>query len=134
MAIAIAAALLPFGFQYFRSSEFTSVLGTIDRQKVPVDPRVLEDYVGIYQLRPGFEVEVTAFNGKLFAQATSQQRIEFHPASDTVFFNDVTSLLMQFERDERGEVVRFRALEPGWTRVASRRVTDVPAAQRCQAS
>ena len=112
------AVLLPFGIQYFESSEYSSVFKSITRQRVPVDAQVLKDYVGTYQLRPGFNVEVTSFNGKLFAQATSQQRIEFHAASDAVFFNDITPPLMKFERDDEGEVIRFRALEPGRSRVA----------------
>ncbi len=120
IALAAVAVLLPFGLQYFESSEYTSVSRLISREQVPVDPFTLEDYVGIYHLRPGFEVEVSTLNGRLFAQATQQQRVEFHPASDSIFFNDITPLLLHFERDDEGEVVRFLALEPGRTRVATK--------------
>ena len=120
IALIAGAVLIPFALQFFESSGYTSVSESITRQRVPLDPRMLEEYVGTYRLRPGFEVVVTAIDGTLFAQATQQQRVEFHAASDTVFFNDITPLLLQFERDSRGEVRRFRALEPGRTRIATK--------------
>lgn len=63
-------------------------------------------------------MEVTTSNGGLFARATGQQRIEFHPVSEAVFFNDITPLLIKFEREDEGEVLRLRVLEPGRTRIA----------------
>ena len=68
----------------------------------------------------GFVVEVTMLDGRLFAQATQQQRVEFHPATERIFFNDITPLLLKFEADADGQVQSFLALEPGRTRVATR--------------
>ena len=119
------ALLVPFGFQYFDASEFTTVSRSITREKVPIAPGILADYVGTYRLRADFAVEVTVSDGKLFAQGTQQQKIEFHPASETVFFNEITPLLMKFERNGEGNVHQFRVLEPGQTRVAVRTTTAV---------
>ena len=120
IALLVAALLVPFAFQYFESSEYASVSESISREKVSVDPLVLERYVGTYQLREGFVVEVTTLDGRLFAQATQQQRVEFHPATEKIFFNDITPLLLKFESDADDQVQSFLALEPGRTRVATR--------------
>ncbi len=120
VALVSVAVLLAFWLQYSESSQYTTLSKSISRQKVSIDPDTLSDYVGTYQLRSDFVVEVTVLNGKLFAQGTQQQRVEFHPASESVFFNDITPLLLKFERDDEGIVRRFLALEPGRTRVAVR--------------
>ena len=120
IVVVVGVLLVPFAIQYFESSEYASVSQSISREKVSVDPRVLERYVGTYQLREGFVVEVTTLDGRLFAQATQQQRVEFHPATERVFFNDITPLLLKFEADADGQVQSFLALEPGRTRVATR--------------
>ncbi len=117
-------ALLILADQYFQSSEYTRVLDNTERKKISVSPDLLAQYVGVYQLKPGFDVTVTQQGERLFAQATNQVRVEFYPASETLFFNDITPLLMQFERSASGNVDRFRALEPGRNRVATRLQPD----------
>ncbi len=112
--------LLIFSNQYSRSSEYSRVMETITLNRVPINSNLLIEYAGRYQLKVGFEVSVTQEDGRIFAQATDQQRVEFYPASETVFFNEITPLLMKFERDDNGAVEHFLALEPGRNRVASR--------------
>lgn len=102
------------------SSEYSRVSGSIERQAVAIDDGYLSSYVGTYQLRPGFEVEVSYSKGSLYAQATNQNKIEFLPASNTVFFNEVTPMLLKFEPEPSGMVNQFKVLEAGRSRYAQR--------------
>ena len=118
LAIAVIAGVLIS--QYLTTSQFTRLADEIDRTPIRVDQSVLESYTGTYELRPGFRVNVTATETGLLAQATNQTQVAFHPATQTVFFNDITPLLMKFEQDEQGNVTGFQALEPGRNRLAVR--------------
>lgn len=56
------------------------------REEVEVDPEILRRYVGTYRLAEDFEIEVTLVGGRLYVQATGQQRFPVYAASETEFF------------------------------------------------
>lgn len=56
------------------------------REEVEVEPEVLGRYVGTYRLTEDFEIEVTLVGGRLYVQATGQQRFPVYAASETEFF------------------------------------------------
>lgn len=74
------------------------------RQQVEIDPAVLPDYVGEYQLGPEFNLSVTTENGRLFVQASGQGRLEVLPESETTFFSGDVDAQISFERDADGKV------------------------------
>ncbi len=71
---------------------------------VSVDPRVLDDYTGQYQLAPNFIITVTNENGKLIAQATGQQKNEMFAESETDFFLKTVDAQIKFVKDPQGKV------------------------------
>jgi serine-type D-Ala-D-Ala carboxypeptidase/endopeptidase len=55
------------------------------RAPVALDTKILEAYVGQYQLTTEFVIEVTRGGDKLYAQATGQPKIELFAESETEF-------------------------------------------------
>jgi CubicO group peptidase (beta-lactamase class C family) len=76
--------------------------GFARRESVEVESRVLERYVGDYQLAPGLVASFTVEEGQLFTELTGQPRIELFAASETVFFLRVVEAEFEFEVDESG--------------------------------
>jgi uncharacterized protein YneR len=78
-----------------------------ERQTVKVDPKIYDDYIGSYQLVPGFIITVTRDGDKLMAQATAQPKFEIFPESETKFFYKVVDAQITFVRDADGKVTRL---------------------------
>lgn len=69
------------------------------RQAIRVDPAIYDDYVGEYELRPGFTITVTREGNQIFAQATRQPKLEIFPESETRFFLKEIDALLEFVRE-----------------------------------
>jgi CubicO group peptidase (beta-lactamase class C family) len=99
----------------------------------PVDPALLDGYVGHYQLGPRFVLTVTRQSDQLFVQATRQPRMEVFAESDRVFFSKVVDVRIAFEVDPRGQARRMVLHQNGGerpgTRIAAaeaKRIEDEP--------
>ncbi|MFN2567169.1 MAG: serine hydrolase [Gemmatimonadaceae bacterium] len=75
-----------------------------ERVEVDVPESVLRKYVGEYELRPTFAINVTLENGRLFAQATGQPKAPIFAESETKFFYRVVNAQLSFTRDTSGAV------------------------------
>jgi len=74
------------------------------RETIAVDSGILDDYVGEYELAPGFFLTITKENNRLFCQATGQSKVEIHPESETEFFLKEVDAQVSFKRDDNGKV------------------------------
>ena len=64
------------------AEEAAKVAGEVPtRQAIALDPAVLQRYVGVYELQPGFELTVYLEGDRLMTQATGQSSIQIHPES-----------------------------------------------------
>lgn len=85
--------------------EALRTLGAEVKDELPAPTaEVLEQYVGQYELVPGFILTVTREGTRLFLQATGQERFEVYPMSETSFFLKVVDARITFQRDEAGAV------------------------------
>jgi CubicO group peptidase (beta-lactamase class C family) len=75
-----------------------------ERKEVSVPPAVLQQYAGTYQLRPGFNLTITAQDGRLWAQATGQGRFSLSAESQTKFFSKDIDIQLEFSKDDKGSV------------------------------
>jgi len=96
------------------------------RQEVPIDPKLLNDYVGHYQLSPFAIFSVTRDGTRLFAQLTGQPAIEIFPESDHDFFFKVIPAQITFVADETARAMRLVLRQNGYEKVA-RRIDEVEA-------
>lgn len=71
-------------------------------RQVPVEPTVLANYAGRYEITPTFILTVRPDGGRLFVQATAQPEFEVFAESDTEFFYRVVDAQISFAPPESG--------------------------------
>ena len=74
------------------------------REAIDLDPAIYDDYVGVYELGPGFELTVTREDEVLMAQATGQEKVQLFPESETEFFIREVDAQITFVRGPAGTV------------------------------
>ena len=74
-----------------------------EHKEVTIDPKILDNYVGGYELAPNFILTVTREGDHLFTQATGQEKVEVFPESDHDFFLKVIDAQITFETDSQGK-------------------------------
>jgi serine-type D-Ala-D-Ala carboxypeptidase/endopeptidase len=68
---------------------------------------VLENYVGRYELQPNFVLTVSLEDGRLFAQATGQDKAELFAESPTQFFYKIVDAQITFKPDASGRATEL---------------------------
>jgi hypothetical protein len=71
---------------------------------VTLDPAMLKDYVGTFQLRPNILLDVTLADAQLSVQLTGQSAFPVYPSAKDRFFYKVVDAQIDFERDPSGAV------------------------------
>jgi CubicO group peptidase (beta-lactamase class C family) len=75
-------------------------------KEVVVDRKILERYVGEYQLAPGRTIAISMENGRLTMQASLRPKRELLAVSETKFVLKVNvEAYITFERDESGRII-----------------------------
>src|SRR5262245_9490260 len=83
------------------------VLGVPPRVAVKIDPKILDAYVGQYELRPNFVLTMTREGDSLMTQATGQPKFELFPESETKFFLKDVDAQVTFVKDDKGAVTNL---------------------------
>jgi len=73
-----------------------------DPKEATVEDKILDTYVGKYQIRPSFEISITKEGARLYAQATGQPRHELYAESATKFFMKAVDDRIIFVKNEQG--------------------------------
>lgn len=87
--------------------------------EVKVDSKILDAYVGQYQLAPNFVITISKEGDLLMAQATGQPRITLYAQAEAVFFSKAVDLRMTFVKGDDGKVTHL-VLNQGGDRQAKR--------------
>ncbi|HLF63978.1 MAG TPA: serine hydrolase [Saprospiraceae bacterium] len=74
--------------------------------EIQVDEKVLETYVGEYEIEPTFTFTVTKEQDRLFVQATGQEKFEILAETETKFLSKVNDARFEFVNDEAGNVTK----------------------------
>jgi hypothetical protein len=91
------------------------------RTAITVEPDVLARYVGVYELKPGFDLTIsTGPGGGLTGQATGQGVFPLAAESETKFFFEAANISIEFVRSAAG-VVTHMVFEQGGGRVEAKR-------------
>ncbi|MCW5515491.1 serine hydrolase [Muriicola sp. Z0-33] len=88
--------------------------------EIVVDEGILENYVGKYELAPGFILTVTRNEKQLNVQATGQPQFPVFPKSSSVFYYKVVEAQLTFNRNEDDKVESLTLLQGGRTMVGSK--------------
>jgi CubicO group peptidase (beta-lactamase class C family) len=70
-----------------------------ERKEITLDPKLLERYVGAYQLAPGVNLLITRENNQLFTKLTGQAAIPIFPESENLFFLKAVDAQIEFPKD-----------------------------------
>ncbi|MDQ6675780.1 MAG: serine hydrolase [Acidobacteriota bacterium] len=70
-----------------------------ERTSISVSPKILERYVGTYELRPGFDLVIALEGGQLMSQATGQPKFPIYAESETKFFPKAFDAEIEFTGD-----------------------------------
>ncbi len=89
-------------------------------EEVIVEESLLQSYTGVYELVPGFTIEITREGSRLFAQATGQGGFEIFPLSPTEFYLKAVAARIVFATS--GEGVVNMALHQGGQVMPGRRI------------
>ena len=92
-------------------------------QEVTVPAKVLEQYVGVYQLAPSFNLNITLENGQLMAQASGQGKAPLFASSETRFFYKVVDAQIDFAKNDKGKVTSL-TLHQGGRDMPGQRIAD----------
>jgi CubicO group peptidase (beta-lactamase class C family) len=76
-------------------------------EEVNVSPALLDEYVGVYRLGPGWYVHVSRDGGSLVVQATAESSFPTEARSDTEFWVEGYGASITFQRDQSGEISSF---------------------------
>jgi len=91
------------------------------RVALPLDAETRKQYVGDYQLRPGFVITVWEEGDKLMSRATGQGAVEYFRDGTDSFFLRVVDARIVFNRGADGKVESL-TLHQGGRRVPGKRV------------
>ena len=91
-----------------------------------VDPAILEAYAGRYLLDGRTPVVISKEGDKLMGQPGSSPKAEMVPLSNNTFFVKEANSEVTFERDEKGNVVRF-AMKNATQSQSAKRLNAPPA-------
>ena len=91
-----------------------------ERTAIPADPKILENYVGRYQLTPAFFITITRDEDRLYAQVTGQPKIQIFAESEKEFFLKVVDAQISFKTDVKGRATELILHQNGMDQRATR--------------
>ena len=75
-----------------------------EKASITLDAATLQQYIGSYELQPGFVIEVSTKGNQIFAVATGQPQFEMFAEKVDRFFLKVVPASMDFNKDENGVI------------------------------
>lgn len=83
------------------------------RSEIKIPEGLLSQYVGNYELSPGFIISVTKEGDRIFSQATGQSKVEIFAESETRFFLKVVDAQLEFIKDGSGKISKLILYQGG---------------------
>ncbi|HEU4470763.1 MAG TPA: serine hydrolase [Flavisolibacter sp.] len=83
------------------------------KKALAADPAILRQYVGEYELAPGFTITVTLDGSQLRGQATGQPAFDLFAEKENLFFLKVVEAKVEFVRDAQGTVTEMILYQNG---------------------
>jgi hypothetical protein len=90
------------------------------RTEVPIDTRILDNYIGYFQLSPALIFTVTRQGDQFFAQLTGQRPVQFFPESSTKFFAKIVHAQISFVTASGGRATALILHQNGFEQSANR--------------
>jgi len=91
-----------------------------ERKAVAIDPKILEGFVGRYQLTPTFIITISRDDDRLYEQATGQPKLQIYAESEKEFFLKVVDAQITFKTDPQGRATELTLHQNGMDQRAPR--------------
>ena len=85
----------------------------VERKAVQLDPKIYEDFVGLYEFPQGFKITITTQDGRMFAQVSGQPSVELFPESESKYFFEVVNAEAKFIRNTSRKVTEMMIYQGG---------------------
>ncbi|MCF6279745.1 MAG: serine hydrolase [Flavobacteriaceae bacterium] len=83
------------------------------KKEIQLSTDILKQYIGKYELQPGFILDVTVKGNKIYTQATGQPKFEMFAESEDHFFLKVVPESIEFTKNDKGIVDVFILTQGG---------------------
>ncbi len=83
------------------------------RKEIVLSTEQLQKFVGTYEVEKEFEIKISLDKDQLFTQLTGQKAYPIFAESEMQFFLKVVDAQLQFEQNEKGEIVKLFLLQNG---------------------
>ncbi|MGZ5247077.1 MAG: serine hydrolase [Flavitalea sp.] len=77
-----------------------------DENGIKLSEKVLGTYTGVYEVSSEFSFSVNHEHGRIFLQATGQEKLEMFAETPTSFFLKVNGAQLEFVKDATGKVIK----------------------------
>ena len=94
-----------------------------ERKEITVAPKILEQYVGTYELAPKVNMMIRLEDGQLISQMSGQGKVPLFAKSETRFFPKVVDAEIEFGKDDQGAVAHL-VLHQGGRDMKATRTSD----------
>jgi len=84
-----------------------------EREAITVSPEILTQYIGKYELQPGFNIEISVRDNKIYGLATGQGEVELFASEKDKFFLKVVPAEIHFKRNTNGTVESLTLFQGG---------------------
>jgi len=84
-----------------------------ERATISLSPEIQAEYIGTYELQPGFNIDISVREGKIFALATGQGELEIFAMEKDKFFTKAIAAEIHFARGSTGAVESLTLLQGG---------------------
>ena len=105
-----------------------------ERKEITLDPKVLDRYVGAYQLAQGPAMLITREGNQLISKLGNQHRFRFFPESETMFFLKVVDAQIEFPKDETQGKASQLTLHQNGRDMTAKRLDDAEAKRLADAA
>lgn len=84
-----------------------------EKTEIKLSTKVLQEYIGTYELAPSFSIAISVRDGRFFGKATGQNEVEAFPYAKDAFFLKVVKAEITFDRDDQGKVTSLTLHQNG---------------------
>jgi CubicO group peptidase (beta-lactamase class C family)/uncharacterized protein YneR len=97
-----------------------------ERQAMALNAEVFDQFIGQYELAPGFIISIRREGDRFLSQATGQQAFEIFAESETKFFLKTLPAQLEFMKDDKGKVNSVTLYQGGRTMPARKISGELP--------
>ena len=84
-----------------------------ERKEITLISEQLQKLVGVYEVEKDNEIKISLANNQLFVQLTGQNSFQIFAERELFFFLKVVDAQLQFEKNEKDEVIKLFLLQNG---------------------